>query len=44
MTDRYIVTNSRGEPIIHTNSLQTAENALRFLRGELIDTTKENAA
>lgn len=44
MTDRYIVTNSRGEPIIHTNSLQTAKDALRFLRGTIHDTTKENAA
>lgn len=44
MTDRYIVTNREGAPIIHTNSLQTAE-MYRPPLGKVIDTEEvEHAA
>ena len=41
MTDRYIVTNRRGQPIVRTSSLFDAKRALMFLGGRIIDRAVE---
>lgn len=36
-TDRYIVTTSRGEPAVRTNSLREAERLAEQLGGTVVD-------
>lgn len=43
MTDRYVITSRRGEPVARTNDPSTARALLAVLGGKIIDTTTEGA-